>query len=143
MQTELKGTALAVRQWRKENSGPMTGLAVDLQRRVVRLLEEHSWDEVCDAVGINKSQLAIWRRDHREHLQLRSRRVSRQRTKRPPPKGARMRPAPGFIELPITTEPRRDIEVRLPTGVVVCAGGNADLGAVGELVARLLTQGAA
>jgi len=83
-QTELSRTALAVGIWRREHSGrPAAGMPAELQRNVVKLLETYSWEEVCKAVGIGRSSLAVFRRRHREHLQLR-RRI-------PPPKRARRR----------------------------------------------------
>ena len=69
VQTELRQTALAVRIWRKSHpAGPTAGMPVDLQRKVVKLLESHSWDEVCEAVGIGRSSLSVLRKRHRDHL---------------------------------------------------------------------------
>lgn len=148
MSTELKKTALAVRHWRNQHSGPMRGLEVTLQQRVVRLLEDHSWDEVCTAVGVGRSQLSVWRRAHREHLQLRPRRRSQQDTRsRSTSRSGRRsspKPATGFIEVPLPLEaPRHDVEIKLPTGIVVCARSGPGLAAVGELVISLLDQSAA
>ena len=67
VQTELKRTALSVRIWRRGHPAePMADMPVELQHNVVRLLEGHSWDEVCEAVGIGKSSLSILRKRHCE-----------------------------------------------------------------------------
>ena len=82
-QPDLKRTALEVGIWRRNHpTGPMSGLPVELQRNVVKLLESHSWDEVCEAVGINRVSLSVLRKHHREHLQLRRRMVSPKRAAR-------------------------------------------------------------
>ena len=83
VQTELKRTALAVRMWRRNHPAKsMAGMPVDLQQNVVRLLESHSWDEVCAAVGIGKSSLSLLRRRHCDDLQLRRRVAPRKRKPR-------------------------------------------------------------
>ncbi len=149
MQTELKATGITVRNWRMQHGGRMTGLPVDLQCRVVKLLEKHSWHEVCDAVGISKSQLSSWRCEHREHLQLqpRPRRSPAQHTRpreRSSSRRATLQPAASFIELSVPTETAcPDIEVKLPTGVIVRARNSANITAVAELVGRLVAAASA
>lgn len=145
MQTELKAIALAVRRWRKTHQSPMAQLPTELQRNVVRLLEANSWDEVCGTVGVNRSQLSIWRRSHRDHLQLKPRRFSRKR--RPQPKVSsprklrrrRSNPPTDFIEVALPpSAPALDVELKLPTGIVVHARSGGDIDALAGFVTRLL-----
>ncbi|MFC1611513.1 hypothetical protein ACFL6C_11185 [Myxococcota bacterium] len=83
VRTNLKRTALEVGIWRRSHpTGPMSGMPLELQRNVVKLLEGHSWEEVCEAVGIGRSSLSILRKRHCEDLQLRRRVASPSRRKR-------------------------------------------------------------
>ncbi|MFC1612068.1 hypothetical protein ACFL6C_13985, partial [Myxococcota bacterium] len=145
MQPEIKRTALATRVWRKNHSGPIADMPVELQREVVKLLESHSWDQVSDAIGISKSTLSVFRKRHREHLQLRSRRSSGHRQVASRKRDLSRKKSPerpnGFIEVPVVSSPSRlDVEIRLPSGIVVQASSGSDTGAVGDFVARLLAD---
>jgi hypothetical protein len=142
--SDLKHTAVAVRVWRKNTQGSVKEMPADLQRDTVKLLEAHSWEEVCQATGIGKSTLAFFRRCHRDQLQLRPRRVPRKRR----PARERTNPAmPGktvnaeFLEVPLVgVHPRLHVELRLPSGVIVHAHSAVDPGAVSAFVARLLAD---
>ena len=116
VQTELRRTALAVRMWRRNHPAePMTGMPVDLQQNIVRLLEGHSWDEVCEAVGIGKSSLSILRRRHCEDLKLRRRVAPRKRKLRRTARSGSVRKEgtvrlARVVPLPTSTNPKRGVE---------------------------------
>ena len=148
MQTELKRTALAVGIWRRNHPGRTTAMPVELQRNVVKLLEKHSWDEICGTVGISRSSLGNLRKRHGEHLQLRPRPQARRRVRRNARKPSKRRQtrsprtsAADFVEIPVAgPAPRLHVELKLPSGIVLHAHSDNDVGAVGDFVARLLAD---
>jgi hypothetical protein len=137
MQQSIKRTASAYRRWREANPGRTAQAPVDLQRRVVELLEKHSWEEVCEVVGVKRSRLAGWRREHLESLGL-----TRRRRPRPERVHEQATPieAPSFLELPIAAVSAQSIEVdlRLPSGVVVHARTTGDAAGLGDFVTRII-----
>jgi hypothetical protein len=148
MPTDLKRTALAARVWRKNAQGSIKDMPADLQRNVVKLLEDHSWEDVCQAVGISRSSLGYFRRCHRDQLQLRprvfsrkSRSVHERHEARPTALG---KANDDFIELPIVgAQPRLHVELRLPSGIVVHAHSAIDAGAVCSFVSKVIADTAA
>ncbi len=145
MQSQIDKTAAAVRRWRSSHPNHSKELPTNLQRKVVRLLETCSWDDVCEAIGITRGRLATWRRLHREHLQLKRRSLTKRRSKPEPPEETEDQG--DFIELPLlgpaTSALTRDIiavELELPSGVVLRARTETDASAVVDLITRVLGE---
>jgi len=119
---------------------------MEMQLDVVRQLKTNSWDEVCRAVGIGRSSLSILRKRHSERLGLQPRpsRRKRQRTCSSPRqrRSNPEKPHNDFIELPVSSVPRLQVEIRLPTGITVRAHSASDVDAVGALIARVLADAA-
>lgn len=147
MHTDLKKTAVTFRRWRMENDSPRATAPLDLQRQVVKLLEAHSWDEVCQSVGISRSRLGQWRKEHYVELDLKPRKqVRRGRRGKKPPQTKPTKPThpAGFIEIaPLAPPAGLEVELRLGSGAVVHARSGNDAQALGDFIARVLAGASA
>jgi len=144
MQTEIKQVAIEVQIWRRQTGSKVKGMPESLQKRVVKLLEEYSWSDVCKTVGIGRSSLFALRKRYCGELQLKP----RPQSKRPPrakAAGTKCKPAPqpAFIEVtgPMAiTSARLQVELRLPSGLVVRAESQTDVDAVERFANKIIAN---
>ena len=139
MENEIRKVAVAYRIWRKNKPNRGVGAPQELQKRIIELLDKYSWDEVCKTVGVSRSCLSNWRHRHRDGGELVPRdRTAARRKRQARPKAARQ--TQSFVEVPITAGLGLDAELRLPSGVVIAGHANADVGALGDLFARVIVS---
>ena len=133
---ELLSVATALRQWREGHgrAAPPT----ELQKRSVRLLQEHSWDEVCGTLGVGRSTLCSWRRSHSDEVKSR-----RHRSRRASPAADSGEVGLQVVEVPLPLS-RLEIEVKLPSGLTVLLRGDDMHGvALGEIISRVVAEAGA
>jgi len=147
MQTQLKKTAMEFRRWRKQRTGPIAAAPAQLQRDIVKLLEQLRWDEVCRTVGVSRSLLGNWRKAHCDDLQLRPRkqkRAAKQRPAKAAPKTMGNSFLADFIEVaPVAPTSALEVEMRFSSGTIVQARTTNDPQALGDFVTRVLASSVA
>ena len=140
MLTTIDSVSQEVRDCGRSIGGRRRRVPADVQQRAVKLLEQHSWSEVCEALDISQGLLGSWRLRHHKALKLKRRLTATSTTpvcKRPPE-------APAFVELTPAAnhKPESDyIELRTAEGAVLRAHGAAATAAFTDIANAFLNQG--
>lgn len=139
MLTTIDTVAQEIRACGRSISGRRRKVPTAVQQRAVKLLERHSWSDVCEALDISQGLLGSWRLRHHKALGLKA----RSRTKRTEGKGKSSPHAPAFLELTPTpsSKPESDyIELRTPDGTLLRAHGTATV-VFTDIAKAFLNQG--